>query len=110
MIRHILLFSFAAHADEGLRDAVMNGLRDLPAAFPVIRDFELGPNRSDRDDTYEFGMTMTFPDVATLQGYLTSELHEAFVRTLFRPSIRHRAIVSFEMETNVGTTIETGER
>ena len=100
MIRHILLFSFAAHADDRLRAVVMDGLRSLPVMFPVIRDFELGPNESDRDGTYEFGMTMMFPDVATLQGYLTSEMHETFVRTLFRPSIRQRSIVSFEVGTS----------
>lgn len=109
MIRHILLFSFAAEADDAARSQVMNGLRELPQLFPEIRDFELGPNRGDRDDTFAFGMTMTFPDAPTLRGYLTSDLHESFVRTIFRPSIRHRAIVSFEVADESRTNLKTGE-
>ena len=61
-----------------------------------MRDYELGRNESRRDDSFEYGMTASFRDVAALDAYLTSERHEAFVADCFKPLIRHRAIVSFE--------------
>lgn len=96
MIRHMLLFSFGREVRDAARTVLLEQLRGLPDLFPVIRGFELGPNLSSRDDTYEYGMTMTFDDVAAMEGYLTSEVHETFVATRFRPLVARRAIVSFE--------------
>ncbi len=102
----MLLFSFASHADQGARETLLEGLRGLPDLFPVILDFELGRNQSSRDDTYAYGMTMTFADVAAMESYLTSDVHEAFVKTRFRPFIKQRSIVSFEVQDE--SQIKTG--
>jgi len=96
MIRHMLFFSFAPHVDGRSRDGLLADLRALPQSFPAIRDFELGINLSSRDRTFEYGMTMTFAELGELEAYLTSDIHEAFVATSFRPLIESRAIVSFE--------------
>lgn len=93
----MLLFSFAPDVDQEARDRVLQGLRGLPDAFPAIDDFEVGPNESRRDETYDYGMTMTFSNSDALESYLNSEIHEAFVRTQFRPFIVKRAIVSFQV-------------
>jgi hypothetical protein len=42
-------------------------------------------------------MTVRFATREELDGYLTSERHEAFVRELFRPSVTERAIASVEV-------------
>ena len=98
MIRHMLLFSVAAHVDKAMEEYLLEGLRELPSLFPQIRDFALGVNMSRRDDAYTYGMTMIFADVTAMESYLTSDIHETFVATRFTPVIERRAIVSFEVE------------
>ena len=95
MIRHIVFFSFNEAADNLQRNAVLDGLADLPDHFSDMKDFALGPNVSKRDSAFAYGMTMRFDTFAQLEAYLTSERHERFVAQQFRPAISQRAIVSF---------------
>jgi hypothetical protein len=94
----MLLFSVAAHVDKVAEEQLLEGLRELPSLFPQIRDFALGINISRRDDTFTYGMTMTFADVAAMESYLTNSIHETFVTERFKPLIERRVIVSFEID------------
>ncbi len=61
-----------------------------------MRAFELGSNKSRRDQTYQYGMTVAFDSFDQLHAYLDSEYHERLVADSFRPLVSARAIVSFE--------------
>lgn len=97
MIRHILLFSLKENVASDVRRALLDDLARLPRLFAQIRNWEMGTNTSNRDDTYEYGVTMTFARREDMASYLESEAHERFVRDRFRPLISKRAIVSFEL-------------
>ena len=95
MIRHMLLFSFRGEVGESERQQLLSGLRQFPSKFPRMRGFELGRNESQRDSTFDYGMTLMFDTSDDVQQYLPSDEHERFVSERFRPVVSERAIVSF---------------
>ena len=96
MIRHVVLFRFRSEASEAQRRALLDELRSFPSQHPAMRRFALGENRSKRDQTFPLAMHIEFADWASLDAYLESCTHEAFVRERFAPLIEQRAIASIE--------------
>jgi hypothetical protein len=97
MIQHVLLFSFLDGVDETSRRALLDALRDFPARFPQMRHWQLGPNISERDQSYQYAMTVQFERRTDLDAYLRSDYHERFVVERFRPVIKQRAIATIEI-------------
>ena len=96
MIRHTLSFRFKNSVSVADREAVLAELRTFPAHYPTMRNWSLGANISTRDTTFTHTMAMDFDSPAELQGYLGSDSHEGFVRTVWRPVIDAQAITSYE--------------
>lgn len=103
MIRHILLFTVRNDVPADAAALMVRELGEFPGRFPQIAGFEIGSNVSNRDDAFEYGVTMTFPSPSDLAAYLESEEHETFVRERFRPLVARRAIVSFEVPDDHST-------
>jgi 2,3-dihydroxy-p-cumate/2,3-dihydroxybenzoate 3,4-dioxygenase len=95
MIHHIVAFRFEDHVTTEAKTQLLGELAELPNRFPSMKRFAIGQNRSERDDRFTHAFSTEFNDLDTLNAYLTSDEHEAFVRDRFRPSIADRAIVSF---------------
>ena len=98
MIRHLLLFSLNEDVADNVRERMLYNLARFPQEFSEICGWEMGANASNRDDTYDYGVTMTFARQEDLAAYLNSDEHERFVREEFRPIVSRRAIVSFESD------------
>jgi 2,3-dihydroxy-p-cumate/2,3-dihydroxybenzoate 3,4-dioxygenase len=96
VIRHLLVFNFAAHVDADERAAILRELDELPAHFPAMRCWSRGANISRRDQTYEHAFVVDFATEDELLAYLDSEHHERFVAERWKPNVHERAIVSFE--------------
>ena len=96
MIRHILLFSFRDDASAAARQAMLDEFAAFPAHFKQMRDWQLGANASERDQSFSHAMTVRFDSKTELDSYLRSEKHERFVETRFKPLIAKRAIATFE--------------
>jgi hypothetical protein len=96
MIRHVLAFSFRPAVPDADREGLLAELAELPAHYPAMRRFAIGPNISRRDDTFEHAFSVEFESEAELVAYLDSERHETFVAQRFRPLVERRVIVSFE--------------
>ena len=99
MIKHMLLFRFKSDSTSESQQKVLRGLSDFPTHFPVMKNFGIGVNQSQRDQTFSHAMTIEFETMEDLKGYLNSEYHEHFTASVFRPAIEQRAIVSYETGT-----------
>lgn len=99
MIRHILLFSFRDTVEQSSRTSLLEALAGFAARFPKMQKFQIGPNVSDRDRTFEYAMTLEFDERTDLDDYLHSEYHERFVVERFRPLISQRAIATIEVRS-----------
>ena len=98
MIKHIVLFRFRPDAPKERVSALMAEYEGFAARYPSMRGFDIGWNRSLRDDRFDAGFVIEFETEAELRSYLDSASHEEHVVERFRPIIEERAIVSFEYE------------
>ena len=97
MIRHILLFSFRAEAVEEAVQAMLVEFSQFPRRFPQMNGWQMGRNKSRRDRSFDYAMTVHFADWSALNAYLDSPEHERFVIERFLPLISRRAIATFEL-------------
>jgi len=95
MIKHTLFYRFRPDVPEDRRRRLLELQKDFPRIFPWMRNFALGRNISERDDSYEYALTVEFDTREDLDRYLRSDEHERHVKDEFRPLIESRAIVSF---------------
>lgn len=106
MIRHTVFFRFKPEVPAEARQKLLKEYTTFPAQFPAMRNFTLGENRSERDDTFEYAFSVEFDSEDELKQYLNSREHEEHVVERFRPLIAQRAIVSYEVAPDRITTLE----
>ena len=97
MIRHIVLLKFLPDATADQVDAVVRGLRALPAEIPEIRAYECGTDLDFTDGTFDLGITALFDDHAGWQAYQDHPAHQAVIHDLIGPIRADRAGVQFEV-------------
>lgn len=97
MIRHSVLFSFKPTAPKEAVEALLREYPEFPKQHPKMRNFTLGKNISQRDQTFEYAFNVDFDNEQDLKDYLNSREHEEHVTERFRPLIAARAIVSYEV-------------
>ncbi|MCD2114588.1 Dabb family protein [Rhodococcus rhodochrous] len=97
MIRHTVAWKFREGVDAQTEYSVLEELSRFPEEFPAMRGWTIGPNLSDRDDTYTHAFTVDFDTEDELQAYLRSEQHEMYVATRWREVVAARAIVTLEI-------------
>ncbi len=95
MVRHMVLFRFRPEILPGVEKQILQQLAELPAHYPAMERFGLGPNESDRDQTFSHVMTMEFAREEDLHSYLKSERHEKFVSEVFKPNVVARVIATY---------------
>lgn len=96
-VRHMVLFRFRPDTEPGLRQTILDRLRELPTHHPEMQRFGLGENVSERDDSFSHVMTMEFASVELLREYLNGERHETLVHNWFAPNVAARAIASYQL-------------
>jgi stress responsive alpha/beta barrel protein len=96
MIRHTVFFRFRDDASEQNRRDLLHEYSRFPELFPMMRNFSIGHNISERDQTFEYAFSVEFASEADLKSYLASQAHEEHVVERFRPIVSARAIVSYQ--------------
>ncbi len=104
MIKHTLFFRFKPEIGARQRRQLLDEQSTFPQLFPWMRNFAMGRNISERDDTYEYALSVEFDSQQDLDRYLKSAEHEAHVTQRFRPLIASRAIVSFVADMGADPT------
>jgi hypothetical protein len=99
MIKHTLMFRFRPTAPEADRLALLREYCEFPQRFPWMKNFTIGRNISQRDQTYEYAFTIDFESQSDLDRYLLSKEHEDHVEQRFRPLVESRAIASYVVPT-----------
>jgi hypothetical protein len=83
-LRHVVLFAFKDDASFEDVDAVVSGLKALPAAIPGITACEWGTNVSPEglNDGFTHCFTLTFEEAEDRDAYLVHPAHQRFVKNL----------------------------
>jgi hypothetical protein len=92
LIRHTVMFRFRPSATGAEREALLAELSRFPDHFPEFLSFHLGENLSDRDLAFPHLFVSEFASLETLQRYLRSARHEAFVAGIWKATVEARAI------------------
>lgn len=95
MIRHMVVFTFKPDAAPEKTAALLKEYESFPSVHPGMKNFSVGRNISERDQSFQWGFSVDFESEADLKAYLNSALHEEHVVERFRPIVEQRAIVSY---------------
>ena len=98
MIKHLVCFNFTPEAGDDKVQGTLAALNALPAQIPWVRNWSLGRNLSDRDQTYAYALSCDFADVDELNRYLSHPAHVQVVRDGLGAYWANRAIVDYEFD------------
>jgi len=82
MIKHVVLMKFKSGIQEETFSRLEKGLASLPAAIPVIREYQFGLDVVRSDRSYDFGLIAEFDDLPSLEAYQTHPEHQKVVALL----------------------------
>jgi hypothetical protein len=97
MIRHTVLFKWAAEATDDQKKAAATEVGKLPSTVPSVRGFASGPDAGlAAPGNFDFAVTADFDDEAGYLAYRDDPGHREVVQRYLTPIIAQRAAVQFE--------------
>jgi Stress responsive A/B Barrel Domain len=96
MIRHTVLFKWAADATDEQKKAAATEVAKLPSIVPSVRAFASGADARFADKNFDFAVTADFDDEAGYFAYRDDPRHRELVQRYVTPIVAQRAAVQFE--------------
>jgi Stress responsive A/B Barrel Domain len=96
MIRHTVLFKWAADATGEQKKAAATEVAGLPSIVPSIRAFASGPDARFAENNFDFAVTADFDDEAGYFAYRDDPGHREIVQRHITPIVAQRAAVQYE--------------
>jgi hypothetical protein len=96
VIQHVVLLTFVSDATPEERNAVIDGLRALPALIPEVRSYAVGFDLGLAADTSSLGIVAEFESVADYEVYRDHPAHQQVIQEQIGPIREHRAAIQFE--------------
>ena len=85
MLTHIVLITVRADTTDEQVEAMVTGLRGLPAQIDEIRGYEVGRDLGLAEENATVAIQATFASPDDLQAYVVHPAHQAVVTELIRP-------------------------
>lgn len=79
MIKHLVLFRFREDAGNAAIEAIVSGLKGLPALIADIHSFEVGRDILRSERSYDLALVSDFADLAALERYQVHPEHQKVV-------------------------------
>lgn len=96
MLEHIVLFRFKPETTAFTKEKIVTELMALKGKVPSILDISAGPNFSDRNQGFEYGLVVRFADRQGLDAYQVHPDHQQIVHELIRPALDNILAVDYE--------------
>src|ERR1700752_943167 len=96
MIRHTVLFKWAADATDEQKKAAATEVAKLPSIVPSVRAFASGPDAGLNQGNFDFAVTADFDDEDGYVAYRDDPGHREVVQRYITPILDRRAAVQFE--------------
>lgn len=75
MIRHVVLFNYAADVTESQVQNIIDELNRLPSLISEIRDWQIAEDQGQRSGSFRFALIAHFEDMAAVERYLNHPEH-----------------------------------
>ena len=99
-LRHMVLIELKAETSDETRDAIVAGLRALPAKIDAIRSYEVTFDLGLTEGNASIGVIATFDDVDGWRTYGPHPAHQAVVRELIAPNAARRIGLQGDIPTD----------
>jgi len=96
MIRHTVLFKWAADATDEQKQTAATEVAKLPSIVPSIRAFASGTDAGFAERNFDFAVTADFDDEAGYFAYRDDPAHREIVQRYITPIAAQRAAVQYE--------------
>ena len=97
MIRHVSLLTWADDVTDAQVDAVIHGLRALPALIPELRDYRVGTDLGIDTGNASFVVTGDFDDAEAYATYRDHPEHQAVAREHILPILAARRAAQYSL-------------
>lgn len=98
MLRHVVMFNWKPEASESDKQAVRDGLAELPDKISAIRRYQFGDDLGLAEGNFEFVLVADFDDQRGYQAYMNDATHQAVIRDLIKPIAAGRAAVQHSVD------------
>jgi hypothetical protein len=95
MIRHTVLFKWAADATDEQKQTAGTEVAKLPSIVPSIRAFASGPDADFAERNFDFAVTADFDDEAGFFAYRDDPAHREIIGRTILPITAQRVAVQF---------------
>lgn len=96
MIRHIVVAKFKPETPPTEIDAILEGMRALPAQIKEIVGYEFGLDQAHGVRSYDFALVSTFEDMDAQNRYQVHPAHVA-ISTRLRAASQHLVTVDLQV-------------
>lgn len=98
VFRHTVLMKFKPGTTTAALQQVIVGLRQMPALMDFIRRYELGPDLSLIEGTWDLALVADFDSEADYRRYAENREHRAVIEHQIRPILEEMARVQYLVE------------
>jgi hypothetical protein len=98
VLRHVVLLGWVPDATTAQRQAVLDGLAQLPAMYPdLLRQFSFGADARVVDGNYDLAVVADFDDADAYRRYAAEPGHRAIIDERITPILERRAAVQYSL-------------
>jgi hypothetical protein len=97
MFRHVVCLKWVPGTTPAQHDAVIDGLRGLPAQIAEIRSYSVGADAHINADNHDLVVVADFDDIDGYLVYRDHPEHQAVIATCIKPILSARAAVQYPM-------------
>ena len=97
MLHHLVLFELADSATDADRDAIIDGLKSMPAVVPEIQSYTVGAALPSPNASWSIALIGVFASVDDYKSYSANPVHQKLVADVIRPKVKN--VTSAQIET-----------
>lgn len=98
MVRHVVVFRWAAGTTAGQVAAVEAALGALPEVIETLRAYRFGADLGLADGNGDFAVVADFDDVAGYERYRDDPEHQRVIAECIRPIVAERTAVQYAFD------------
>lgn len=98
MVRHVVMFRWKPGTFEVDKQAVRDGLTELPGAIADIQRYAFGDDAGLAEGNFDFAVVADFQSADAYGRYAVHPAHQDLIAKRIRPHLAERVAVQYELD------------